>query len=261
MNPVCCTLEIIYTQDDVAPIITSFDRNALDLGVVLSSVDDPRPYGVAVLDADGKMIDIVEKPVHPPSNLVVTGIYYFSPAVFPVIENLNPSGRGEYEISDTIHMMLTDPQIRFSSAEIGGWWDDTGTADAILIANHKILSRLISKNLGIIEDNVRIIGQVQIGNNSRIKSGTMIRGPVIIGDDCIIGPGYLGPYTAIGSRCTVTGGEIESSILVSDASVCLHSTDRIIDSLIGKHTRITSSSHKCPSGTKLIIGENSEVFL
>jgi glucose-1-phosphate thymidylyltransferase len=248
-------------QDDVSPIIKSFEENTVDLGVVLSAVEDPRPYGVAVLDQNGRMTDIVEKPKNPPSNLVVTGIYYFSPAVFRVIENLNPSGRGEYEISDTIHMMIADPKTKFASAEISGWWDDTGTADAVLLANHKILSKLTSNNLGFIEDDVRIIGQISIGKNSRIRSGTVIRGPVIIDDDCMIGPGYLGPYTAIGPRCTIRGGEIESSILVSDATVNLNPSDRIIDSLIGKHTTITSSSHKCPSGTRLIIGENSEVFL
>jgi len=248
-------------QEDISPIIIDFNQNNLDLGLVLTTVDDPRPYGVAVLQPDGKMTDIVEKPQKPPSNRVVTGIYYFSPAVFPVIETLNPSGRGEFEISDAIHKMLKDPLIRFSFAEISGWWDDTGTADAILLANHKILSKLSPENLGNIDENVRIIGTVSIGKDTHIMAGTVIRGPAIIGEDCSIGPCYIGPYTSIGPRCRINGGEIESSIIVSDASLNLGSSNRIIDSLIGKHTKINSSSNTYPSGTRLIIGENSEVFL
>ena len=248
-------------QDDISPIIKKFHEQKVDLGLVLTQVDDPRPYGVAVIDKTGRMIDIIEKPEQPPSNLVVTGVYYFSEKVFPIIQTLNPSGRGEYEISDTIHAMIKSPSTQFSSEEIGGWWDDTGTADAILIANHKILTNITSNNYGTIEDNVKIIGAVSIGRNTRILQGTVIRGPVIIGDDCIIGPCYIGPYTSIGPRTVIQGGEIESTIIISDTTIHIGPAHRIIDSLIGRHTRIRTSAHLSPSGTRLVIGENSEVYL
>ncbi len=248
-------------QDDIAGIVQPFIQENVDMGLLLTQVDDPRPYGVAVLDESGKMVDIIEKPADPPSNLAVIGIYYFSPRVFSVIEGLKPSARGEYEISDTIHSMITTPGMRFAYATTQGWWDDTGTAEAILIANHNVLKTLVSKNDGIIESGVKIIGDVSIGSGTIIRSGTVIRGPVIIGPDCDIGETYIGPYSSIGKGCRIRGGELESVILVGDTRLELSPDKRIADSLIGRHTTILSSSGKKPAGARLIIGENSEVYL
>ncbi len=248
-------------QDNFTEIIQPFIIDNIDMGLLLTPVEDPRPYGVAILDQSGVMIDIIEKPDIPPSNLVVIGIYYFSPSIFPIIQNLSPSNRGEYEISDAIHLMFNADSLKISYIITHGWWDDTGTSDAILSANHKVLEKLTSRNEGIIEPEVGIIGAVSIGPRTIIRSGTVIRGPVIIDTDCDIGPTYIGPYSSIGSRCLIRGGEFESVILIGDTKIILEDNKKICDSLIGRHTTILSSSEKRPSGARLIIGENSEVYL
>jgi glucose-1-phosphate thymidylyltransferase len=248
-------------QDNFPGIIQPFIQKNVDMGLLLTPVDDPRPYGVAILDESGKMVDIIEKPANPPSNLAVIGIYYFSAAVFPVIEQLTPSARGELEVSDTIHAMFQMPDAKIAYATTEGWWDDTGTAEAILLANHKVLRHLKPKNDGEIEPDVQIIGDVSIGSGTVIHSGTVLRGPLIIGADCEIGPTYIGPYSSIGDRTIIKGGELESVIIVGDAYLEVEADTRICDSLIGRHTKMYSAAGRRPHGYRLTIGENSEVYL
>ena len=248
-------------RDSIAPIIQSFHKKRLDAGLLLAEVNDPRPYGVAVLDENDSLVGIEEKPLNPPSNFVVIGVYYFSSRVFSVIEKLNPSNRGEYEISDTIQIMVTSPQYETDAKRNHGWWDDTGTSDAILRANQLILTDMIGYNHGIIETGAVLSGEVTIGEGTVIKAGSMIKGPVIIGKDCEIGPTYIGPYTSIGDNCTVQGGEIEASILIGDTVLDIEPGKRVTESLIGRHSYIYSMRKQLPHAYKLTVGENSEVHI
>lgn len=248
-------------KDPIAPIIQGFHEQGLDAGVLLAEEEDPRPYGVAVLGEGDSVIGIVEKPQNPPSNLVVIGVYYFSSRVFPVIEHLNPSNRGEYEISDTLQVMITSPTYQVGAARIEGWWDDTGTSDAILRANQLMLTDISGRVQGTVEAGATLIGTVVVGEGTVIRSGSVIRGPVIIGRDCTIGPTYIGPYTSIGDNSTVHGGEIEASILVGDAVLDLEPEKRITDSLVGRHSQIYSATRRLPHSFKLTLGENSEVHI
>lgn len=247
-------------RDPISSIIQNFHQQGLDAGMLLAEEKDPRPYGVAIMDND-TIIGIVEKPQNPPSNLVVIGVYYFSPRVFPVIEQLKVSNRGELEISDTLHTMITSPAFRTGAARIQGWWDDTGTSEAILRANQLMLTGISESIKGTIEEGGTLIGTIDIGEGTVIKSGTVIRGPVIIGRNCTIGPAYIGPYSSIGDNCTIRGGEIESSILVGDTIIDIEPDKRITDSLIGRHSQIYSARKRLPHAYKLTIGENSEVHL
>ncbi len=255
---------VVYLGDNmlkggIGPFIEQFKAQAVDAGILLAQVDDPRPYGVAVLNDAGNIIGIQEKPKQPPSDLVVIGIYYFSPRVFEIIEQLNPSGRGEYEISDALRVLIESDQYTVSAAKVHGWWDDTGTAEAVLRANHLVMIDLQPCCKGTVEQGVRLVGNVAIGEGSIIDAGSVIRGPVIIGKNCRISAAYLGPYTSVGDNCVIRGGEIESSILIGDTTIDLEPHKRIVDSLIGRYTIITSARESLPSGHKLIIGENSEV--
>jgi glucose-1-phosphate thymidylyltransferase len=247
-------------RDPISAIIQNFHRQGLDAGMLLAEEKDPRPYGVAIMDND-TIVGIVEKPHKPPSNLVVIGVYYFSPRVFPVIEQLKISKRGELEISDTLHTMITSPDFHTGATRIQGWWDDTGTSEAVLRANHLMLTDISEKIEGTIEEGVTLIGTIAIGKGTIIKTGSVIRGPVIIGRNCTIGPTCIGPYSSIGDNCTIHGGEIGSSILVGDTIIDIEPNKRITDSLIGRHSLIYSARKRLPHAYKLTIGENSEVHL
>ncbi len=247
-------------RDPISSIIRNFHEQGLDAGMLLAEEKDPRPYGVAIMEGD-TIVGMVEKPKNPPSNLVVIGVYYFSSRVFPVIEQLKVSNRGELEISDTLQNMITSPAFRTGATRIQGWWDDTGTSDAILRANQLMLTGISEKLEGTVEEGVTLIGTIDIGEGTVIKAGSVIRGPVIIGRNCAIGPTYIGPYSSIGDHCTIRGGEIESSILVGDTLIDIEPDKRITDSLIGRHSQICSARKRLPHAYKLTIGENSEVHL
>lgn len=255
---------VVYLGDNllkggIASFVESFKTQQVDAGILLARVEDPRPYGVAMLGRDGKVIGIEEKPEHPSSDLVVTGIYYFSPCVFDVIERVNPSGRGEYEISDALRFLICSDRYKLGTAKVQDWWDDTGTTEAVLRANHLVMVDLRPECRGTVEPGARIIGNVAIGEETIVKSGSVLRGPVIVGKGCQVGPTYLGPYTSVGDNCVIRGAEIESSIIIGDTIIDLEPNKRIIDSLIGRATVITSANKRLPGGYKLILGEKSEV--
>nr|MDO8135771.1 NDP-sugar synthase [Candidatus Njordarchaeum guaymaensis] len=102
-----------------------------------------------------------------------------------------------------------------------------------------------------------IVGNVEIGKNSKIQKDTTIRGPAIIGENCKIGPAsYIGPYTSIGNNVTIIGGEIENSIIMDGATI--NCDKRIVDSLIGRDSKIISSIAK-PSGSRFVIGDSTYI--
>ena len=255
---------VVYLGDNmikggIAPFMEKFQADGVDGGMLLTEVEDPRPYGVVEFGPDGTILAIHEKPQVPPSRMVVIGIYYFSPRVFEVIEKLTPSRRGEYEITDALHRLVTGKQYRVGSACVQGWWDDTGTVEAVLQANHHLMTDLQPYCHGTVGKGVRLSGVVCVGKDTVIEDGTVIRGPVIIGKNCRIGSAYLGPYTAIGDNCVIKGGEIEASIVLGNTSIKLDHNQRILDSLIGRYSVINSAREAVPHGYKLTLGEYSEV--
>ena len=100
--------------------------------ILIKEVDDPERFGVAELDGD-KIIGIEEKPDQPKSNYAVTGIYFYPPDVFDVIENLEPSERGELEVTDVNNYFIRNGRMKYSILE--GWWTDAGTPDSYKRAN------------------------------------------------------------------------------------------------------------------------------
>jgi glucose-1-phosphate thymidylyltransferase len=97
-------------------------------------VSDPERYGVAEVDADGRVLSLEEKPVQPKSNLAVTGLYFFDARVAEIAAGLKPSARGEYEILDVIRHYLDDQTLRLQTMGRGMAWLDTGTHDSLLQA-------------------------------------------------------------------------------------------------------------------------------
>jgi glucose-1-phosphate thymidylyltransferase len=252
---------VVYLGDNIlksgiVDFVEEFKRSGADASILLSPVPDPWKYGVAVLDEQGVVVDVEEKPEHPRSDLAIIGVYMFTSEVFSIIEGLTPSGRGEFEITDAIHRLVTSPNHRVISHVVTDWWDDTGTAEAILGANHMILHDLRGQIEGVVEEGARLIGAVSIGANSVVHGDAVIRGPVIIGERCELENCYIGPYTSIGDGTIIKGGEIESSIIIGDTVIDFN--EKIVDSLIGRHSRIVAKN-SLPKGYQFIIGENSDI--
>ena len=118
-------------------------------------VDDPSRYGVLSVDASGKVLDILEKPAHPPSNLAVTGLYFYDESAVSLAQRLRPSARGELEITDLNRLYLQDEQLKaYVLDATDEQWFDVGTHDAMHVAIDKISEHIhrTHRQVGCIEE-------------------------------------------------------------------------------------------------------------
>lgn len=226
-----------------------------DAMVLLTQVDDPQRFGVADLDANGKVKRLVEKPKVPPSNFALAGIYFFDPIIIDACKSIKPSWRNELEITDAIQWLI-DGGRRVEASLVEGWWKDTGKAEDIMEANRLILDDMLPRMEGVLNES-RVFGRAAIGSGSIIDNST-IKGPCIIGKDCRIANSYIGPYTAINDGCVIEGTEIEDSVIMAGSA--LLNAGRILESLIGKNAKIQENGGR-PVGKRFVVGDNSEIMI
>jgi glucose-1-phosphate thymidylyltransferase len=251
---------IMYLGDNlikqgVVPLIRSFYNEKSDCVICVSPVVNANQYGVVELDHAGNVIKLVEKPPVPTSNLALAGVYLFNHHIFEAVSSIKPSWRNELEITDAIQFLL-DSGKKIGVHKIKGWWKDTGKPEDLLEANQLVLDEIESKLDVPIHPTCNLMGKIVIREKTVIKPNTRLKGPIAIGYNCIIGPNvYIGPYTSIGDNSIIVSGEIEGSIIMD--SVYIDGNKRIVDSIIGRHSKIEPSSRTLPSGSKLIVGENA----
>jgi glucose-1-phosphate thymidylyltransferase len=129
----CCILgDNILRGTALDGVAREFETGTYDAGTLLYRVPDPERFGVAELDADGRVIGFEEKPAVPKSDLIPIGVYFLRPDAFPVIEHLAPSGRGEFEITDVLNHYI--PDKRLFTRIYDGHWTDAGTVASLLRA-------------------------------------------------------------------------------------------------------------------------------
>ena len=250
---------IFYLGDNILvgglrKFIDDFEINSSNCHLVLSKVPDSNRFGVAEV-VDERIVSIEEKPDNPKSDLAVTGIYLYDKNIFEAVNNIKPSARGELEISDA-HQYLLDKGFDVSYSEITGWWKDTGKPSDLLDANRLVLDNIKSDFKGIVDESSTISGRVQIGENSRVINSN-IRGPSVIGDNTIIKESYIGPYSAIGKGCTISGSEVEYSIIMDGCKIN-QVQRRIESSLLGNEVEILRSKAK-PATHRFMLGDQSRI--
>ena len=255
---------IVYLGDNlvkggIQKYAQEFQNSKIESTILLTRVKDPSRFGVASMDSNGKLVNLVEKPKTPPTDLALVGIYMLRPVIFDYIKQLKPSWRNELEITEAIDLLLKhDGSVNYHIVE--GWWKDTGTPEDILESNRLVLDDLKPKLEGNVEDEASIQGRVSVGTGSKISRGATIRGPTIIGAETNIESGvYIGPYTSIGNRVYITSGEIEDSIIMDNCQVNVN--NRITGSIIGQGSVITGAGHNSPKGLKMTLGENCQLIL
>ena len=255
---------VMYLGDNLLkrgakPFVEVFEKKQANCVIAFARVKDPSRYGVVVLNRDGSIQKLVEKPREPISDKALVGIYVFDDKIFDSVRQIKPSWRGELEITDAIHTLLNQG-ARIEIQSVQGWWKDTGRPEDLLEANQLVLRDLEPLNEGTIEHNATVEGDVQIGKNTIVHGRTTVRGPSIIGENCEIGPNaYVGPYTSIGNNSTIKDSEIENSIVMD--GVHIECGKRIIDSLIGGKVRVVSFESNVPKGVKLILGDMTYVSI
>lgn len=252
---------VVYLGDNllqygIKEYLNRFIKGDYDAFILLKDVDDPRMFGVAKFDTNGKLIGLIEKPETPPSKYAVIGVYMFKPVIFDVIREIKPSWRGEYEITDTIQLML-NKGFKVGYEVVKGWWFDTGKASDILKINATILDERARMNIlgEIVNSNIE--GRVEIGDGTKILN-SIVRGPAIIGRNCIIENSFIGPYTSIGENVKIIDSSIEYSVILSGSLI--KGIERLEESLIGRYAKIHRESGN-RRVLRLNISDYSEVKL
>lgn len=253
---------IFYLSDniilaDLKPLVEKFEKENLQCLLSFAKVNDPERFGVGEFDSAGKLLWVLEKPTNPPSNLAQTGIYLYDHDFFEAFQHIQPSARGEYEISD-INTWLIQNNRRVGWGEVTGYWKDSGKPTDLLIANQLLLDCLEANhftNSATVEKGARIEGRVKIGAGTKIGSRVLIRGPVIIAENCVLEDCYIGPYTTIGQGTEIYSAELANSIVFENVDI--NCQIRIVDSIIGKNANIVSGHQAPPVGHKMIIGDHT----
>jgi len=223
-------LSSIKTNDDILVIYGDIfipDHNIIcnlisqkDNAILGVKVNNPRDYGVLISDNEGNLTKIIEKPEIPPSNLINGGIYKFSQDIFTFLDKISLSERGELELTDAVTLMASEKKVKVISYD--GFWYDIGKPWNIIDINKWALDNIeFSKNLGNVEENVKIKGKVIIEEGAELKSGTYIEGPVYIGKGSEIGPNsYIRPYTVLSEKVKIGASvEVKESVIMETSKI------------------------------------------
>jgi glucose-1-phosphate thymidylyltransferase len=222
--------------------------------ILLKQVPDPHRFGIAELDENGNVMHLVEKPADPPSNLALVGVYLFDRTILDAVRAIEPSPRGELEITDAIQW-LVDQGHRVRCELLTGWWIDTGKLTPLLEANRLLLEKVEQRIDGSIDDATVVDGRVVVEAGAVVTNSTL-RGPLVVGAGATVSNSFVGPFSAIGDRCEVANSEIEHSVIMEGSKVI--DIQRLEDSLIGKDA-VVSRSQLRPRALRLMIGDHCQI--
>jgi len=205
-------------------IETDFVVPSDEAAIWVREVDDPRRFGVAEVNAEAQVQNLIEKPEKPESNLAVVGFYYFEKAerLITAIQQQLESGsklKGEYFLADAINVML-DEGLSMRAVPVHAW-NDCGTQDALLETNHYLL------------DHGRDNTEAAVAGN-----GVVIEPPVFLDPSAQVSRSVVGPYVSIGADCVIERSSIRESVI--DAGSQIHDS-KVYDSLIGRGCHVSDS--------------------
>ncbi len=244
-------------QGELGQFVDEFNTYKPSALVLLKEVTNPSAFGVAELDSCGKVRRVVEKPEQPRSNMALVGIYIFASDIHQAINQIEPSRRGELEITDAIQKLLTmKREVR--SNLLTGWWLDTGTKESILEANRNILHDCIRRGIrGRVDTESRITGQVEIRAGTEVHN-SHIEGPVAIAEDCRVSNSSIGPATSIGTGTIIDKSCVNNSVILAGCRISM--VDQLYDSIVGRESIIFKQGEDC-CNVSLFVGDNSVVQL
>lgn len=189
--------DAIYGQS-LKPFVDRFRQSGCANLNLVKPVDDPRRFGVANVEGE-RIVKLVEKPQEPESNLAMAGMYVFGPQIWSVLPDLQPSGRGEYEITDAIQTLIDRGETVLAGVYEGEWFD-TGTLDSFLET-----TRFLTAGRPVIGVGASVSGE--IGENVVVGEGATVEAPLI--EDSVVFPGAV--VRSAGSiRHSLLQGEVSS---------------------------------------------------
>lgn len=235
----------------VADVVRDFEEHDPNCQIMLSPVPNPSAFGVADLSPDGSIRHLVEKPEVPPSNLALVGVYLFDATIAEAVNAIEPSARGELEITDAIQYLVETGRVVRPSI-VSGWWKDTGTKEDLLAAQHLVIAEMSRTIDGEVIDST-VEGTIHLGAGSRVVDSEII-GPVVIGDGVEVLRSRIGPETSVGNGSRIVDATIENSIIMDRSSV---SGWRLRSTILGREVRLHGAAP--PEFVEMMLGENSQI--
>jgi bifunctional UDP-N-acetylglucosamine pyrophosphorylase/glucosamine-1-phosphate N-acetyltransferase len=227
--------DLFVTPNVVKAVLQSHEREGTSASMAVVPVRHPEHYGIVKLEGS-RVTDIIEKPKpgEAPTSLANAGIYVFPMEIFEKIRQTNASPRGEYELTDSIRILIKGGQGVAAAQIPREEWLDIGRPWDLLEANKRALSQIKPKVDGLIEDGAHLVGPVEVVEGARIRSGAYIEGPVFIDKGSDIGPNcFIRRYTSIGKRVRIGNAcEIKNSIVMDKTNI--RHLSYVGDSIIGE---------------------------
>jgi len=250
---------VMYLGDNfivggITSLVDEFRASRPEAQILLQHVPNPTAFGVVELDDDGRVVGLEEKPKEPKSDLALVGVYMFTQAIHQAVRKIEPSWRGELEITHAIQWLL-DQGHDVRSTVISGYWKDTGNVDDMLEVNRSVLETLEPSIVGTTDDSCEIIGRVVVEEGAEVVRSRIV-GPVVIGAGTRVVDSYVGPFTSVQHNCRIIDSEIEFSIVLHDSSI--EGVRRIEASLIGHHVEVTPAP-RVPKAHRLVLGDHSRI--
>jgi len=225
--------DVMIGPDTFPGLMTLHGKGKFDTILSVTPVDDPSPYGVVTVDHD-RATGLIEKPTPEQSNskLVNAGIYVAGPKLWDAIDKTGLSPRGEYEITDSIMMMIKQGTV--GAYRLPSWWLDVGKPWDLLKGNQLVLNAAVRKIEGDVENGAVIKGNVIVERGATIKSGAYIEGPAFVGSGCVVGPNcYIRASTSLSHGVRIGNAvEIKNSIIMDDTHI--GHLSYVGDSIIGR---------------------------
>ena len=244
-------------EDSLHAVVEDFEKSSTNARLLLAKVDNPQAFGVAEVDEQGAIKGLVEKPENPKSDLALVGVYLFDSTIHRAVKAIEPSDRGELEITDAIQWMI-DKENSIEHKTLEGWWIDTGKKDPLLLCNELILEKIETLLLSQIGETVTLKGEIVTGENVEIIDSN-IQGPVVIGSGVRIERSDIGPYVSIGDDCKIEDSSVERSVLMEKSYVS--GVTKLTKSVLGREVEIDGTETEFQESTSVMLGDGTKVNL
>jgi len=247
---------VMYLGDNlllegIAHFVEGFERHRPDAQIFLARVPEPERFGVVALEGD-RVVRLVEKPKEHISDLALVGVYLFDDQIVEACESLEPSWRGELEITEAIQW-LVDRGRNVRAEMLTGWWKDTGRPEDLLEANRMLLSVLEPRVEGEVDADSTLEGVVVVEPGAKVVRSRVI-GPAIVGESALVEDSMIGPNVALSAGCVVTASTVTDSIVMEGSKIV--GVRDVGGSVLGRGVEV---GHAGGVIRRLVIGDHGRV--
>ncbi len=234
----CLNGDVIFEEKDLREMVEKHGKSGSTV-MAVAKTERPELFGSVVVKGE-RLESIEEKASKPSGAWVNAGIYIFNEDIFDLIDETPKSPRGEYEITDTLKLLLKKEDV--VAHQLRGPWLDVGYPWDLLRANEVLLGDLKDEVVGEVEEGATLKGPVTVAKDALVRSGSYIEGPVFLDEASVVGPNcYIRPSTYIGKHSRVGNAcEVKNSIVMKNSHVPHH--NYVGDSIIGEDCNLGSGT-------------------